>query len=86
MHDRPGYHLREIERGEFGEASKIGEEYAEFLDAKEQGIRLMELMELSDLVGSINGYLQKYFPGFSIEDLIKMNIATQRAFVNGHRS
>lgn len=35
--------------GKFGEASKIREELDEFIDACEQGCKLMALQELSDI-------------------------------------
>lgn len=43
------YHIRKIRRGKFGEASKIREELDEFIDACEQGCKLMALQELSDI-------------------------------------
>lgn len=85
MASGPGYHLRQIERGVWGEPSKIREECEEFMDAIEQGVDLMALIELSDLIGAINGYLVKHHPSLRMEDLVKMNVVTQRAFVNGHR-
>lgn len=48
-----GYHLKEIPRGTLGEFSKIQEEFNEFIDAHEQKCKLMELLELSDLVGCV---------------------------------
>ena len=45
----PGYHLREIKRGVFGEVSKITEEYEEFLESLEQKNPVMALVELSEL-------------------------------------
>lgn len=80
-----GYHLKEIPRGVYGEASKIEEELAEFLDAKSQNNRIMELVELSDLIGAISGFLEKNHPGYAIGDLIVMSQATHRAFEDGTR-
>ena len=51
--DSPGYHLRKIAKGSPGEASKIKEELEEFLDAVDQGVKIMALVELSDLYGAI---------------------------------
>lgn len=47
------YHLQSIHSGEYGEISKIEEELLELKDAKQQGVRIMELNELSDLLGAI---------------------------------
>lgn len=80
-----GYHLREIERGEIGEPSKIREELEEFLDAVDQQCAVMALVELSDLVGAIQMFLEKYHPGMSIKDLEIMSKITRRAFENGRR-
>ena len=79
------YHLKEIPRGEFGELSKIQEEVLEAIDAEEQNNRLMVLIELSDIIGAIDGYLVKYYPDFQLRDLITMAKATQRAFNSGAR-
>lgn len=80
-----GYHLRKIPQGEFGELSKIREELEEACDAEEQGVSLMVLLELSDMLGAIEGYLTKHHPGTSMEDLKRMSDVTQRAFRNGAR-
>lgn len=65
----PGYHLREISKGVFGEASKILEEAAEFGEALEQGSKLMALIELSDMRGAIQGWLGNHYPQMSLHDL-----------------
>lgn len=81
-----GYHVRDIPRGTFGEASKVLEEAAEFGDAIEQNCRVMALVELSDLVGSIQGYLNHHHPGLTIDDLCMMAALTGRAFADGTRT
>lgn len=81
-----GYHVVDIPKGVFGEPSKIIEEALEFDDAIKQGINLMALQELSDLMGAIRGYLVKHHPTLTMGDLLKMADATERAFRNGHRS
>lgn len=43
----------------------------------------MELVELSDIIGAIELYLEKYHS--DIQELIKMSNITKRAFKNGHR-
>lgn len=83
---KPGYHKREIVKREFGTLGKITEELEELTDAKEQGVKIMELVELSDLVGAIEGYLENNHPGISLQDLIAMSEVTQRAFKNGRRN
>jgi len=80
-----GYHLYDIPKGEIGEISKIKEEILELEDANKQGCKIMALVELSDLYGSIELYLEKHFPDIKMEDLKKMSEVTQRAFKNGRR-
>lgn len=80
-----GYHLKDIPRGQFGEASKIAEETAEFIDAVEQQVSVMALVELSDLIGAIRGYLHKHHPQTTLDDLVRMADVTQRAFEDGTR-
>lgn len=80
-----GYHIMDIPRGHYGEASKVMEEALEFQDAVNQGVVLMALVELSDLYGAIQGYLEQHFPGLTMEDLAKMSEVTRRAFASGTR-
>lgn len=80
-----GYHNNIIKRGEVGELSKIFEEIEEVKDANEQGVELMVLLELSDVIGAIELYLEKHHPSLSLEDILKMSSITQRAFTNGGR-
>ncbi len=81
-----GYHIKQIPKGELGEANKIMEEVFELMDAEEQGVKIMQLIELSDCVGAIELYIQKYFPGIELTDLCKMAEVTKRAFVSGART
>lgn len=81
----PGYHLRDIKRGEFGEASKIAEEYDEFLESLEQNNPIMALVELSDLIGAIEGYALRHHK-ITLDDLLALKNATKRAFESGHRT
>lgn len=80
-----GYHLRDIPKGIFGELTKIEEELEEIKDSVEQKSKVMELVELSDLYGAIQGYLEKHHPGVTMEDLRIMSDITQRAFRSGAR-
>jgi len=79
-----GYHNREIPRGQFGEFSKIREEFLEAEDALEQENKIMLLVELSDLIGAIEGYCLNNF-NLTIDDLIKMKESTKKAFNDGTR-
>lgn len=78
------YHLNEIPRGELGHKSKIDEEYLEFCDGYSQGNPILELVELSDLIGAIEAYTLSHYD-IELVDLIKMKDATARAFQSGHR-
>lgn len=78
-----GYHTRKIEKGVFGEASKIREECEEFMDAVEQHNPVMAIQELSDMIGAIKAYAKKY--NFTLADLMRMTDATERAFKVGDR-
>ena len=80
-----GYHIRDIKKGQFGEISKIIEEVDELCDASEQKCKIMELIEISDLYGAIQGYLEKYHPSTTMEDISAMSSITQRAFRSGAR-
>jgi len=80
-----GYHLAKIEKGVVGEVSKIREEYEEFLDAHQQ-TPVMELVELSDLIGAIEAYIERRYQGtVTLVDLIDMKNCTRRAFEDGSR-
>lgn len=81
-----GYHIAEIKKRNYGSAGKIQEELDELNDAHEQGSKIMQLVELSDLYGAIEGYLQQNFPGMSMQDLKKFSDITKRAFESGERS
>lgn len=83
-----GYHLAssEICSGELGEISQIQEELDELADAMRQDCRIMALLELSDILGAMELFLEKHFPDFSIDDIRTMQQITRRAFQNGARS
>lgn len=78
-----GYHTNKIERGVFGEFSKIREEFLEAEDALQQDNKVMLLVELSDLIGAIEGYCAQH--NISLDDLIIMKDATAKAFSDGTR-
>lgn len=79
-----GYHITYIPKGVIGEFSKIKEELLEAEDAITQGCKIMELVELSDLLGALELYVQKKF-NMTLDDLKSMSAITQRAFRNGKR-
>lgn len=85
MSKKPGYHIAAIPKGKRGEASKVAEECAEFIDALDQGSSVMALMELSDLYGAMRAWLANHHPSISMADLAVMNDITERAFRNGRR-
>lgn len=47
-----GYHIKFIKKGVLGQLSKIEEEFNEFIDSHEQNSFVMEMVELSDLIGA----------------------------------
>ena len=80
-----GYHLADIPKGTIGQSSKILEEVLELQDAEAQGCKIMGLVELSDIVGAVELYLEKNFPDISMKDLKRMSKITRRAFEDGTR-
>lgn len=81
-----GYHIKKPKKGVYGEFSKIEEEMKELEDALNQNAKIMALHELSDMLGAMKGFLEKYYPDFTIDDLEKMSDITKRAFINGDRT
>ena len=63
------FHKAIIQKGIYGQLSKIKEELDEAYDAESQNQDLMLLIELSDIIGAVEGVSKKY--GFTIEQLIK---------------
>jgi phosphoribosyl-ATP pyrophosphohydrolase len=66
------FHKTAIKKGEYGELSKIREELDEAYDAQDQGDKVMLLIELSDIIGAIEGVSKKYY-GMNVEDLLKFS-------------
>ena len=64
--------------------NNIEEEIEELQDAHEQGCKILELVELSDLYGAIEGYLQSYY-SMTMEDIKQMSKMTSSAFKEGKR-
>lgn len=65
------WHNKDIEKGVYGEFSKVIEETQEASDALEQNNYLMYLIEFSDIVGAIEGIAENY--NLSLEDLINFS-------------
>ena len=63
------WHKRKIIRGVYGELSKIQEELEEAQDAEEQNLDVMLLIELSDIIGAVEGVSMKKF-NMSAEQLL----------------
>jgi hypothetical protein len=80
-----GYHLMNIERGKFGEFSKIREEFHECEDALKQNNVPMLFVELSDMFLAIDGFLKKHHPTVTLDHLLTHARATERAFESGER-
>lgn len=78
-----GYHNKEIKKGILGEFSKIKEEFDELEDAYEQDDSILQMCELSDLIGAIEEYSKKF--NITIEDLIKFSNKTKSAFRENKR-
>jgi len=79
-----GYHKVKIEKGKFGEFSKIVEEYLELEDAVSQEAKVLIICELCDLIGAIEAYVNEAY-NLSLNDLVKMKNLTKEAFKEGKR-
>ncbi len=73
------YHKKEITRGQVGYFSKIKEEFQELEDAFEQGDKILQICELTDLIGAIELYAENKF-NLSLQDLINFSEKTKSAF------
>lgn len=80
---KDGYHLRHIPKGILGEVSKIREEVEELEDATIQGNRILQLVELSDIIGAVRHFAVA--KGTTLEECVAMADATERAFKAGQR-
>jgi len=69
MKEKSPFHTKPIEKGEYGELSKIQEELDEAFDAQEQKDDLMLLIELADIIGAVEGVAKGKY-GFTIEQLL----------------
>jgi hypothetical protein len=74
-----GYHKKEIQKGVLGEFTKIKEEFDELSDAFEQEDKILQLCELTDLIGAIESYVENKF-NLTLEDLVIFSNKTKSAF------
>jgi hypothetical protein len=58
--ENPGYHINVIDKGVYGEFSKVAEEFQEVQDAWEQKCSIMAIVELSDMLGA----METFYPNF----------------------
>lgn len=79
------YHLIEINKGILGEFSKIKEEYEELTDAYLQEDKILQICELTDLIGAIEEFSISKF-NLTLKDLIKFSNKTKSSFQEGKRS
>lgn len=79
-----GYHKKEICEGVVGEFSKIQEEFEELSDAFEQNDKILQICELSDLIGAIEEYSLTKF-NITLQDLIDFSNKTKEAFRENSR-
>lgn len=79
-----GYHLKEINKGQLGNVSKLKEEIEEFEDALVQDCKLMAMVELSDIYGALEALAETY--NLTMQDLAIFSDITKRAFINGVRT
>lgn len=79
-----GYHKVKIEKGVIGKFSKIKEEFQELEDAYNQKDKILQLCELSDLIGAIELYCSVNFK-ITLQDLKDFSDKTMEAFKEGKR-
>lgn len=58
--ENPGYHVNVIDKGVYGQFSKVAEEFQEVQDAWEQDCAIMALVELSDMLGAMEAVYPDY--------------------------
>lgn len=79
-----GYHKIEIKKGILGEFSKIREEFEELSDAIEQEDKILQICELTDLIGAIEYFVEKKF-NLTLSDLKAFSDKTKSAFKENKR-
>lgn len=79
-----GYHKANIPKGSINTFSKITEEYHELLDAVNQEDKVLQICELTDLIGAIESFSETKF-NLTLDDLIKFSNKTKEAFKENKR-
>ncbi len=79
-----GYHKRNITKGIIGEFSKIQEEVEELSDAIDQEDKILQICELTDLIGAIELFSESKF-NLTLGDLKKFSDKTRSAFKENKR-
>lgn len=75
-----GYHSRFIPKGEYGEFSKIEEEYNELVDIwNNTNNVVLTACELSDLYGAMEAFAEKTL-NISMDEIVKMSNLTKDAY------
>jgi len=82
---KKGYHDSIMPKTPAGSFLKILEESEEAKDAYLNRNPIMLLVELADLYGAMELFLEQDFPKMSMNDLKTMHEVTKRAFQNGRR-
>lgn len=78
-----GYHKTKIQKGTYGEFSKIKEEFQELEDAVTQCDSILTICELTDMYGAIEEYIKQW--NLEMDDLKEFSNKTKSAFKNGQR-
>lgn len=86
LKEKKSYHISEIQKGDYGTSKKILEEVNELIDSENQKCKIMSLVELSDIIGAVEGYLETNYSNLTLDDLICMKQITKRVFKNGYRN
>lgn len=79
------YHKIPIPKGKTGFFSKIEEEFFELKDAFLQGNAIMLMVELADLFGAVEKFLENNYPGVTLEHVLKQARLTNEVFAKGGR-
>jgi hypothetical protein len=78
-----GYHKKKILKGVYGEISKVREEVEEYIDAIDQGCKIMAVVELSDIYGALEAVAITH--SLTMEELKVMSDITKKVFQEGAR-
>ena len=74
-----GFHIAKIEKGVYGEWSKVEEEIEEIIDALSQNIKPMLLIELCDCLGAVKAYYNLTTPESQYSELLfKLSVTTNK--------